>query len=406
MTAKLYGKMKFKRGHNQQAELLQSLSFFKEIDKRTLLKVANMLRLREVKAGEAIFEEGDFDYTLYIIETGRVKIHAGFHTFATFGPSQYFGEYAILDSSPRSTTATAIEDSKLWSLGQKDFFSVFGKLALSILKALVLRLRDYNVLESELTLKNAEIRKQKGAIEEQTKELELLNQTKDKFFAIIAHDLKSPFSTVVSLSDLLADEFDTLDHDKQREFAVQISKCANKTYNLLENLLQWSLLQTGRQEIIIGQNNISSIITDNIELLKGIAQSKGISIFWNSTNSYIASFDANMINSVVRNLLNNALKFTPTKGKILVLVNDSDNSWKISIADNGIGISESDQQNLFKIGSNPSKIGTQQEHGTGLGLILCHDFVKKNGGEIGVESKIGQGSTFWFTIPKIGIEEQ
>lgn len=399
--------MLFKQDYKQRALLLQSVAIFSEVDFDSLLNVAERLSQRIVKKDEVIFNEGDIDYALYIIESGKIKVHVENHTFATFGPAQFFGEYSLLDSTPRSTSATAIQDSTLWRLDQKHFFALLNsnnKLTQELLKSLVWRLRDYNTLESELTAKNVEIKKQKEAIEIQTKELESLNQTKDKFFAIIAHDLKNPFSTVVGLSELLAKEFETLDRDKQRDFVMQIYKYSDKTYNLLENLLQWSLLQTGRKKLFIENGNISTLISENIELLKGNTKPKNISILWDGSNDYIANFDINMINTVIRNLLTNAIKFTPANGQIVVSITSYSEFWRISVADNGIGISAKDQQKLFRIDSNPSTIGTSEERGTGLGLILCREFVERNGGKIGVSSVLNEGSTFWFTIPKLGKE--
>lgn len=397
------GNMRSKQNQNKQAELLHSLLFFKDVDAKTLQVLANRLVMCEFDAGEVIFEKGDIDYALYVIETGMVKAHVGFHTFATFGPSQYFGEYALFDSTPRSTTVTAIKKSKLWKLNQKDFFDVFNrdsKLALSMVKALVWRLRDYNNLEAELTEKNLEIKHQKEALEAQTTQLETLNQTKDKFFAIIAHDLKNPFSTVVSLSEMLAQEFDNFDHEKQLTFVQQIQTFSSKTYNLLENLLQWAVLQTGQQKIHIQENNIGRLIADNVDLLTGFAQNKGIALRCETHDDSLANFDYNMVNTVIRNLITNALKFTPENGQVSVTLQNLPEKWRVNVIDNGVGISETDRQKLFRIDTNPSTIGTSQERGTGLGLILCKEFIQKNGGEIGVDSQLGKGSTFWFTIPK------
>ena len=387
----------------QRVEILKSIILFKEVEKSILVKMAKELAPKKIDKDEVLFNKGDHDYALYIVVEGKVKAHVGSHTFATFGSLQYFGEYSLLDSSARSTTVTAVETSKLLRLDQSVFFKFLDtipSLSRAMLTGLVWRLRDYNILEAELTSKNLEIKKQKEVLELHRKELESLNQTKDKFFAIIAHDLRNPFSTVLSLSELLAKEFDTFEPDKMQLFIEQIYKYSNNTFNLLENLLQWSLLQTGRTVLRAKSGNIAELIHENIELLKGNAIQKKIELKWINPMDCYAFFDRNMITTVIRNLISNAIKFTPENGRIIVEVTADPEKYKVSVQDNGVGISDTDIAKLFRIDSNPSTIGTSQEQGTGLGLILCRDFVEKNGGKIAVESEVGKGSRFYFTVPR------
>lgn len=387
----------------QRVEILKSIILFKEVEKSVLVKMAKELAPKKIDKDEVLFNKGDHDYALYIVVEGKVKAHVGSHTFATFGSLQYFGEYSLLDSSARSTTVTAVETSKLLRLDQSVFFKFLDtipSLSRAMLTGLVWRLRDYNILEAELTAKNLEIKKQKEELEVHRKELESLNQTKDKFFAIIAHDLRNPFSTVLSLSELLAKEFDTFEPDKMQLFIEQIYKYSNNTFNLLENLLQWSLLQTGRTVLRAKSGNIAELIHENIELLKGNAIQKKIELKWINPMDCYAFFDRNMITTVIRNLISNAIKFTPENGRIIVEVTADPEKYKVSVQDNGVGISDTDIAKLFRIDSNPSTIGTSQEQGTGLGLILCRDFVEKNGGKIAVESEVGKGSKFYFTVPR------
>ncbi|MCB8964987.1 MAG: cyclic nucleotide-binding domain-containing protein [Bacteroidales bacterium] len=387
----------------QRVQILRSILLFKEVSEPVLEKMAQGLVVKKLLADDVLFSCGDSDYALYIVVAGKVKAHVGDHVFATFSSLQYFGEYSLLDSSVRSTTVTALEPTQLLRLDQQLFFNFLDSipsLSRAMLKGLVWRLRDYNILEAELTRKNLEIRIQKEELEVQRKELESLNQTKDKFFAIIAHDLRNPFSTVLNLSELLAKEFDSFEPDKMQLFIEQIYKYSNNTFNLLENLLQWSLLQTGRTVLKAKQGNIADLINENIELLRGNALQKNINLRWSNPMACHAFYDQNMINTVIRNLITNAIKFTPPNGDIVVEVSDGTDSFTIAVCDNGVGISEDDQSNLFRIDTNPSTIGTSQEPGTGLGLILCKEFVEKNGGAIGLHSQLGKGSKFYFTVPK------
>ena len=392
---------------HSRVSLLRSISIFADLEDNLLQEIARALVPKSILAKEVLFEKGDEDYALYLIVAGKVKVHSGSHVFAHFSKNQYIGEYSLLDSSARSATVTAEEPTYLLRFDQKTFFDLIKshpEITQAMLKGLVFRLRDYNKLEAELTQKNKEIEKQKTILEKQRTELEALNATKDKFFAIIAHDLKNPFSTVLSISELLAREFENFDSDSLKNFIHQIYKYSNNTFNLLENLLQWSMVQTGRMPLRPKIVNIKNIIDENVELLVGNANQKNIDIKVNAHKECSAYVDVNQITTVVRNLLSNAIKFTPSEGLIVVETEEHGNYWRITVKDTGLGISETNLSKLFQIDSNPTTYGTSQEKGTGLGLILCKEFVERNGGKIWVESKVGEGTSFFFTIPKTETE--
>lgn len=388
---------------HSRVSLLKSISIFADIEDILLADIAEVLTPKSIASGEVLFDKGDKDYALYLIVSGKVMVHVGNHIYAHFGKHQYIGEYSLLDSSARSASVTAVEPTQLLRFDQKTFFDVIQKrpeITQSLLQGLVFRLRDYNRLEAELTHKNKEIEEQKAILERQRMELEALNSTKDKFFAIIAHDLKNPFSTVLGISELLAREFESFDSDSLRNFITQIYKYSNNTFNLLENLLQWSMVQTGRMPLRPKIINLKDVIEENVELLVGNARQKGISVHVSPCRNCSAYVDVNQITTVVRNLISNAIKFTPHNGKIFCNTEDNGNYWLISVKDTGIGISDTDLAKLFRIDSNHTTLGTSEEKGTGLGLILCKEFVERNGGKIWVESKVGEGSTFSFTVPK------
>jgi signal transduction histidine kinase len=298
----------------------------------------------------------------------------------------------------------------LYELSYTDFSEWIDKeplLAKTLLKGFVRRLRDNNILEERLTRRTLEIQKQKNEIirerdelEKQRKELLTLNNTKDKFFSIIGHDLKNPFSTVIGLSDLLLDDFDSFERERLKVFIEQINKFSSNAYALLENLLQWARSQTGKLKINKNLFNLKDVVEDNVELLSGNAKQKNITVNFPSEAAYW-HFDVNMISTVVRNLLSNAIKFTPVGGQIHVDYKEHDHRIVFSVADNGIGIPVKDQDKLFRLDVNPSTIGTSDEKGTGLGLILCSEFVERHDGKIWVESEPGKGSIFKFYLPKI-----
>ena len=245
--------------------------------------------------------------------------------------------------------------------------------------------------------------KQKYA-EQQLREL---NATKDKFFSIIAHDLKSPFNSLIGFSKILYKNSSELKNGEREKYTELIYKVSQQTYNLLENLLLWSRSQTGRIKCSPKTINLNDIITENIDLHINIAKSKNIKLNNYISNDITVYVDKEMISTTIRNLISNALKFTKTGGEVNISTISKNRFVEIIIADNGVGIAKEDISKLFKIDVSYSTMGTAKEKGTGLGLILCKDFVNQNGGEISVESELENlpagkagGTKFIFTLPE------
>lgn len=390
--------------YEERIQVLKSVTIFKDSTNDILNELANSMEEVHIGKDEVVFHKGDLLHAMYIIVEGKVKVHDEDHVFTQFNPKQYFGEYSLIDSSVRSASVTTLEETRLLRLDKTIFDHIISKnveIARAILKTLIKRLRSTNIIEEQLTQKSYELKQEKEEIEKKRKELEELNVTKDKFFSIIAHDLKNPFNTVIGLSELLLYRYDSYNEAKIKEFIGQINKFSSNAYNLLDNLLQWARSQTGRIKVNKSQVNICKLVNENLSLLQDKANKKNIQVINEVDGSLICWVDKNMINTVIRNLISNALKFTPEKGYIKVISEDfGDNQVKISVIDNGIGIDEEDLPKLFKITTNISKEGTNSETGTGLGLILCNEFIEKNDGQIWVKSKKGKGSSFIFTIPK------
>ena len=245
-----------------------------------------------------------------------------------------------------------------------------------------------------------ERRRSSDAIAKYTEELKQLNQTKDKFFSIIAHDLKNPFITILGFSELLLSDYNELSDEERIFYIDMMKKSAESSHNLLQNLLQWSRSQSGRIDFNPADISIDSMIQQNIDLLTPTADKKNIRIEFDNSQPMTVFADKDMVDTITRNLISNAIKFTNREGKIVIETSDVGNFVKISVKDTGIGMTEEDRNNLFRLDISKSSSGTEQESGTGLGLIICKEFVEKNNGSIFVESTVGQGSTFHFTLPK------
>lgn len=234
-------------------------------------------------------------------------------------------------------------------------------------------------------------------MEKRSEELEQLNKVKDKFFSIISHDLRSPINALAGLLDLI--EKGAINEDEMPAAMRELRIRFNHTRTLLNNLLDWTLLQMDKLNLQAAKIDLHKIVNENIDLLSSI-QGKNIALINNIPENAIGLADSNTINLVIRNLITNALKFTNDGGEVMINAEDKGREWVIAVHDNGIGMSKEIQQKLFDKINPYSTRGTANEKGTGLGLILCKEFVEKNGGRIWVESEEGKGSTFWFTLPK------
>jgi signal transduction histidine kinase len=230
-------------------------------------------------------------------------------------------------------------------------------------------------------------------------ELKQLNATKDRFFTIIAHDLKNPFITILGFTDLLLSDYAELSDEERLSFIHEMKISAELSFNLLQNLLQWSRSQTGRIEFKPEKLELIKIVDENFLLLNNSAVKKHIQLDNKVTQAIWVKADDEMLNTVFRNLLTNAIKFSSKGGVISVSVSVKNDIVEVCVSDCGVGMSQKAIDNLFRLDVAQSTAGTENETGTGLGLILCKEFILKHGGKIWVESEVGIGSKFFFTLP-------
>ncbi len=243
-----------------------------------------------------------------------------------------------------------------------------------------------------------EIENKNAQIQKYADELKKANDTKDRFFSIIAHDLRNPFNTILGFSALLKTNVERYDKKKIQSFADSMYKTTSLTMQLLIDLLDWARSQRNQMRIIPEQLYVNQIIKNNVLLMKEQAEKKSLHIEYQGNKDIFAFADLYMINAIIRNLISNAIKFTKS-GKVAIKTEQLSDHCTISIIDSGIGIPPEVLKNLFKVEVGTSGEDTDGEKGTGLGLILCKEFVEANNGTISVQSTVNQGSTFSFTIP-------
>lgn len=260
----------------------------------------------------------------------------------------------------------------------------------------LIRIKNHLQLKHSINI----IAEQKATLVNQNNVLAELNATKDKFFSIIAHDLRNPLGSFKQITELLSERFKEFSEKEKVEFILSMKESAANVYTLLDNLLTWSRSQRGSiaysPEII----KIEQVINNNVMILKTAADVKSIFVSFEIDPLLTVHADFNMFNTIVRNLLSNSVKFTPKGGFIKIEAKKANNKeTEICIIDSGIGIGENDLPKLFSMDTDLSRIGVSPEKGSGLGLILCKEFAEKNKGSISVESKLGFGSTFKLLLP-------
>ncbi|MEM6841044.1 MAG: HAMP domain-containing sensor histidine kinase [Bacteroidota bacterium] len=291
------------------------------------------------------------------------------------------------------------------------YITFFISAVLLLLFGLVLmRNKKIRSANEQLRTKNEEIQKKNEVLKEihleaeaqhteilsQQKELEDLNVVKDKMFSIIAHDFRSPLNTVQGVLNLL--HLDALSPEELKAMLPQLSRKVNHSINLLDNLLNWSRTQMNGLRINKLNFDLQPEIEETVGLISQLAAHKGIRIENSVGKENRVYADPDMIQLVVRNLLTNAIKFTTSGGVVRIFAQQEENSIVIAVSDNGVGMEGSYTEQLFRYTGHSTK-GTDQEKGTGLGLVLCDEFVRRNGGKIWVESKKDKGTTFYFTLP-------
>lgn len=246
---------------------------------------------------------------------------------------------------------------------------------------------------------NQQLEKQKQEIQKYAEELNYLNKTKDKLFSIIAHDLRSPFTVIQGFSNVLIKDLPNLSPEEAKNYLQCIYQSSVNTLELLDKLLLWAKKQSGQINFKPENIKLKPIIIDTVEFLKSAANFKNIQINYSVPDELYITADREMLKTILRNLIHNSIKYTKNNGKVNITADKKESSTIIKIEDNGIGMNETTQKNLFEIDSKKTVPGTEGEKGSGLGLLICYEFIKAHNGTISFESELGKGTTFILSFP-------
>lgn len=259
-------------------------------------------------------------------------------------------------------------------------------------------------LKSEKKLLELERNEKSLQVQKAIKELENANQTKNKFLSIISHDLRNPFHNMIGFTNLLIDDVSELDEQDKKEIIESLNTSLKHTYKLLEELLKWSETQSNAIMVNPAELKLDSIVTQVCQNLTPEIKNKSIIIENSCPNDLWVYADKELLSTIIRNLLSNAVKFSYKGGRVSIDAKSDNGMVKVTITDFGVGIPGENISQLFNVETRLSTAGTQNEHGTGLGLSLCREFVHLCGGTLDFESEEGKGSKFFFTIPEIFLE--
>jgi signal transduction histidine kinase len=282
------------------------------------------------------------------------------------------------------------------SLEPNEYYALFS---VDDVTALTHRIRDYKLMRDQALEEVENRKKAESALKESEKKLIELNATKDKFFSIIAHDLKNPIGAFMNVSELLANMYETFSKEEILEILHEINSYAKRLFSLLENLLIWSKSQTGKIEIDPDLEKLDLVVSNCISILDLSAENKKIKLINDVDPNIVINADINMITTVIRNLMSNSIKYTMPGGEVKVSAVKDTKFVEVVVSDSGIGMSPETIGKLFRIDQHHTTPGTSNEKGTGLGLILCKEFVEKHNGRIWVTSVEDKGSEFHFTVP-------
>lgn len=388
---------------------MKEVNVFSETAYDILKEIAVLLSEKRIGKGQAIFEKGDDGNAVYVIVDGKVRIHDGNYVFTRQGTGQIFGEYSLIDTQPRSATVTAEETTDLLVLKSQDFFKIAANridIIKGILRVLINRVREMNRLEEQLAksyheirLQKEEIEKQKQNLEHKNEELIELNQEKNHLIGIVAHDLRNPLASNISITQLLKSEADSLSSD-QVEYVDAMLNSLNRMNKMISRILDVRAVESKKIRLDMEKLNLDKVLNKIIVNFDDKASKKNIGIKY-TPGDYFAYLDKNYAVQIFENLVSNAVKFSPPGKKIDISMKDFNDKIEVWIKDDGPGFTSEDKKKLFGKFQKLSARPTGGEDSTGLGLSIVKKYVEAMNGKVWCESEPGAGATFIVQFDRV-----
>jgi len=371
-----------------KVKLLQRIQLFSDLHRPSLKKIADLLEETEYQKGHYIFKKGEEGDAVFIIANGSVSVRDEEFVLSKLHEGDVFGEYALIDNKARSASILAEERVKLLRLSHNDFTRLMennNEILHGLLRMFVKRLRHQDELEKQLSDQNNQINQQKEILEE-------LNEEKNHLIAIIAHDLRNPLSSTISLAELLKSECEKLDED-QKICINGIIKALNRMNEMVERILDVRTLEERQVNLLMQKTNISKLYEQAFLGLKEKFERKKLNPVLNLNEVY-AIIDKNYLLQVIENLISNAVKFSPENKNVYLNLWSNEGKVLIGVKDEGPGISKEDQKKLFLKYQPLSAEPTGDESSTGIGLSIVKKYTEMMNGEVWCESDLGKGAKF------------
>jgi signal transduction histidine kinase len=379
--------------HPKIAHALQKFRIFEHTPASELDKIAKILSMREYARGDVIITKGDEGETMFFIDSGSVVVMDEHIELSRLQEGDVFGEYSLIDTQTRSATVKAVEHTRLYKLHQKDFIDlVMSDMAImrGFLNVFVSRLRDQDVLQQKLQLKNTEISKKNEALEK-------LNAEKDQLMRILAHDIRNPLNSAMNLTEVLREDIENLDSEHEDCFEM-ISSSLRRINVLVENMLRGHVLDKHHVSAKIEDVSVCDVLQDAILNFTTQIRDKALSV--DSTIDELSiPTDKYFLRQIYDNLLSNAVKYSPRSGKVTIRLYHDGNEVFTEFRDEGQGLTPDDQEKLFREFQTLSARPTAGESSFGLGLSIVKKFTEKLGGRVWCESEHGKGACFTLALP-------
>lgn len=389
---------------------LKGASILAGLDGRVLAKLATDLTVLELEPGQSVFRKGDPGDSMYIVVRGSVRIHDGKYVFTHIEPPGSFGEYALAQNSTRTASATARDRTTLFKLDRALVQRQFRnncEFTQSLLQAVLSRMIEKDAMEKQISANRLQIRhqrdqlaRQRDDLTKQHRQLIRMQAERNRFFEAIMHDLKNPLMGMNLLERSIALEHRNLTAKSARKYLTMIRDTVACSGRLLENLLDWWRSRSGTMQFVPVSINLRRAVQETLTLQRPCARPKRIALRNDTPPSLVVLADARSLSSILRNLVSNAVKYTPPGGSVTVTARALRTRVEVDVKDTGVGMDPQQMAKVLRGGPGISTSGTAGETGTGLGLKICREFVKQNGGTLRATSEPDKGTTFSLSLRK------